>query len=82
LEVATAIFGIACQTQLKGHDRYVLRRKTEIHLQSLLQTTQREQRSGHQHKAERDLNDDEYVAEGQATAPPGCGSSSEHHVRI
>src|SRR6267143_908525 len=78
LKGAPATFRIACQTQFKGHGRNVLRRKTEIHLQSLLETTQREQRSGHQNKAERDLTDNEYVAEGEAAASPHCGSSPEH----
>src|ERR1700736_1437284 len=60
----------------------MLWRKTEIHLQSLLEATQRKQRSGHQHKAERDLNDYKHIAEGQAAAPPHCGSSPQHEIWI
>src|SRR5260370_35678906 len=78
LKGAPATFRIACQTQFKGHGRHVLRRKTELHLQSLLQATQRKQRSGYQYKAERTLNDDQNVAEAQAPAPPHREMSTEH----
>src|ERR1700758_4781499 len=82
LEGAAALFGISGQAQLERRGGNVPGLEAEVHLQSLLKSTQGKKRSGYKHKAERHLNDDEAVTESQAAATPARGGTAQRRVRV